>query len=515
MANIADFIEQSGGGSGFVYKTVNNLYYYDGTDFLETGVDATFIATTGSGTNMMNISSVTSGVVNLGMTVTGGTLTGAQIVGFDTFDGTSGIVILSIAQTWVNPTNITATTAYPDQTVRGIVYLDGTYYVMTPDALIYGSAINDPTNWSSLNVISAQSEPDPGVCLARQLNLIVAFGTYSTEFFYNAANPTGSPLLPYTSAFLEIGCATAGSVINAENSLIFMSVGRQKGRSISLLEGTTPKVLSTPYIDRLLNADSLANVTSYYIKVKGHGFYILTLPASDLTLVYDFTSAKWSKWTQLLLYPFVDKVATGMTWQDGLVTASYPNHEASDGDVVEITTALPAGYNGQYVVNVLDDDTLTYAVATNPGTYISGGVVQPYEESLFNMASYTNTPSFDLVQDSTTGIIYSVSTETYQDNECPIRYSIRTENLDGGTNFTKFYSRLEVIGDKVEGTLYSRHTDDDYRTYSKYRPMNLSNKRSQIYRLGSARRRAFEFINYDNVPIRLNNMEFSVEKGYT
>lgn len=513
---IVDFIEQSSQGAGFVYKTTTNLFYYNGVDFLPAGINAEFIASTGTGTNVMTIDSVTTGVVGIGQYLTGGTLTGAFIESFGTFDGTSGTVLLSQVQTWADPTTITATTSYPSETVRGIVYLDGTYYVMTPDAFIYGSEINDPTSWSALNVISAQSEPDQGICLARQLNLIVAFGTYSTEFFYNAGNPPpGSPLLPYTSAFLEIGCAVAGSVINAENSIIFMSVGRQKGRSISLLEGTVPKTLSTPYIDRILNADDLVNVTAYYIKVQGHGFYILTLPTTNITLVYDFTAMKWSKWTQLRLNiaESTSPLASNMSWNNGIVTATFDAHGFYDGQVVVISEVFPSGYNGEYVINVIDDNTFTYALADDPGTYVSDGLANGYEEFAFNMASYINTPSFDLVQDSTTGVVYSVSTGIYQDNDAPIKYGIRTENLDGGDNFLKFYSRIELIGDKVEGTVYCRHSDDDYRTWSTYRPINLSNQRSQLYRLGRSRRRAFDFINYDNVPIRLNNLEISVEKG--
>jgi hypothetical protein len=514
MINL-DFIETSSIGAGFVFKTPDELFYFDGTNFLPAGVNASFTATTGSGTPIMNISAVLSGRVGIGQALSGGTLTGTLISSFNTFDGTSGTVNLATSQVWANPTTITATTSYPTTTVRGIVYLDGTYYVMTPDGAIHGSNINDPTAWDPLNVIQSQSEPDGGVCLARQLNLIVAFGTYSTEFFYDAANPTGSPLLPYTSAFLEVGCATAGSVINAENSIIFMSVGRQKGREISILEGTVPKILSTPYINRLLNADNLKNVTSYFIKVQGHGFYILSLPSSDLTLVYDMSTGKWAKWTQLSIESNANGAAGSATWANGKVTMGCTGHTISDGDYVTVSGYTPSGYNGNFVVNVEDNNTISYAIATTLTSSTVTGTIKKFEESYFNMSSYARTPSFDLVQDSTTGVIYSVSTETYQDDLIPIKYGIRTSNIDGGTNQLKFYSRLELIGDKVSGTGYLKFSDNDYQTWSKYRPVDLSKQRSQLYRLGSSRRRAYEIINYDNQPIRLNNIELSVEKGYT
>jgi len=515
MANLIDFIEQSSQGAGFVYKNSKGIYYFDGTSFKSAGEDAEFIVAPVTGSPILNITSVTSGTVGVGQALSGGSLTPTTIIGFQTFNGTSGTVVVATPQTLASSTTVTAISSYPDKTVKGVVYLDGTYYVMTPSGSIHGSNINDPTAWDSLNVIQSQSEPDTAVCLARQLNLVVSFGAYSTEFFYNAANATGSPLLPYTSAFLEVGCASANSVINAENSIIFMSVGRQKGREIAILEGTAPRVISTPYVNRLLNADNLQNVSSYFIKVQGHGFYILNLPSSDLTLVYDTVSSQWASWTALTKTNQTNIVATTMSWSNGTVTATFPSHNIVDGDFVEITGVTPSGYNGEYVCNKLDDNRITYTLATNPGTYTTGGIAKKYNESAFSMSSYTKSASFDLVQDSTTGVIYSVSTGAFKDGTAPIKYGIRTSKIDGETNHIKFYSRLELLGDTEDATAYLRFTDDDYINWSKYRPIDLSSSRPQLYSLGASRRRAYEIINYDDKPIRLTNLEITADKGFT
>lgn len=510
MSSPYDFIEQSGDGSGFIYKNESAAFVYS---------TATFIATTGTGTSVMNISSVTSGAVVVGMTVTGGTLSGtSSIISFGTFDGTSGTVNLSSSDTWANPTTVSSSgfieitdPDYPAETVRGIVYLDGTYYVLTPTARIYGSEINDPFSWSALNVISVLAEPDLGIALFRQLNLIVAFGEYSTEFFYNAANPTGSPLLPYSSAFLEIGCANANSIAQAENTLYFMGKAKQKGRSIYLLEGTNPKAISNAFVDRILNDDDLLQVSSYFIKISGHGFYILSLPSTGITLVYDATTGEWGKWTQLkesnILLP------TSLTWSNGIVTVVKASHGRVDGDYITISGASPSGYNGSYVISYVDEDTFTYELESNPGTYTSGASIMCYVEDFFQMASYVKAGNLDLVQDSTTGTVYSVDTGTFQDNSLPIRYAIRTVKIDGGTNKEKYFSKFELVGDKVDATAHVRYTNDDYQSYSKYRPVDLSAQRSQLYRNGRARRRAYEIINYDNKPIRLEAMEITLTEG--
>ena len=238
----------------------------------------------------MTISSVTSGTVYVGMTLTGGTLSGtATILSFGTFNGTSGTVNLSIVQTFANPTTVTGSYSvanYPAITVKGIVYLDGTYYVMDPNGSIYGSAINNPISWSALNVIQSNAEPDGGVALFRQLNLIVSFQSFSTEFFYDAANAVGSPLLPYTSAFIEVGCAAGNSVAQTDNTLFFMGVTKQKGRAIYRLDGTKSHMVSNPFIDRLLNADDLSSVSAFCVRISGHIFYVLYLGNTQQTLVY-------------------------------------------------------------------------------------------------------------------------------------------------------------------------------------------------------------------------------------
>ncbi len=186
---------------------------------------------------------------------------------------------------------------YPATTVPGIVYMDGYFFVMTPDAKIYNSNLEDPTNWNPLNFLTAEIEPDGGVFLAKHLNYIVAFGQWTTEFFFDNANPVGSPLASYSSAFLKLGCASAGSVATTDSTIVWMSQTQEKGREIHMLNGFQPVKISNQFVDRILNADDLATVYSFAFKVNGHYFYAITLKSSNITLVYDFYTQHWHQWT--------------------------------------------------------------------------------------------------------------------------------------------------------------------------------------------------------------------------
>lgn len=194
----------------------------------------------------------------------------------------------------------TLDTDYPATTVGGIEYLNGATYVMQPGGQIWGSAVNsvtDPADWNPLDFIAAQIEPDNGVCLAKQLVYLIALGEWSTEVFFDAGNPEGSPLGNVQGSKISYGCANADSVQQIDDQLFWISSTRSAGVQVSTLKALTHQVISTKAIDRLLQGADLSIVYSWQLKVNGHSFYILTIKNSNLTLVYDLVENEWHQWT--------------------------------------------------------------------------------------------------------------------------------------------------------------------------------------------------------------------------
>lgn len=199
---------------------------------------------------------------------------------------------------------------FPLITVKGIVYLNGATYVMDPTGQIWGSAINSvsvPGDWSAVNFIAAQGEPDNGVALAKQLVYVVAFGQWSTEFFFDAGNATGSPLGRVDGSKISYGCATADSVQQIDDRLFFLSSTRSAGVQCSMLDRLNHQVISTDFIDRLIQSSNLTDVASFQLKIDGHNFYMITLRDVNLTMVYDITENQWHFWTDSNsnYFPFV------------------------------------------------------------------------------------------------------------------------------------------------------------------------------------------------------------------
>lgn len=401
---------------------------------------------------------------------------------------------------------------YPTTTVSGLVYLDGTFYVATSNGKIWGSAIEDPTTWSALNYTSAEIEPDGLVAIEKSLNYLVAFGQWTTEFFYDAGNPTGSPLSSVPNAFFTVGCASGTSVVRMENEVVWMSQTIQRGRQIMSLSGFTPSIISTPEVDRILNSDDLATVYAFSIKISGSVFYVITLKTSAKTLVYDFSTKQWHFWTSMTAQ--AAKSVTTITSSNAVATVTQTAHGYADGDLITISGASPAAYNGSFNITYVDANTYTYPVPLGTASPATGTITaMGYTESYFNAVAYSFCLGGDIIQGESDGKLYKMNPSYYDDNGTYINTKIKTVRIDGGESKRKFVSKAEIIGDKVSATGLLRYTDDDYVTYSVYRPIDMNAKRSMLLRGGHTRRRAYEFRCTASVPLRIESLELDVEPG--
>ena len=182
--------------------------------------------------------------------------------------------------------------------VDGAIYLDGYTVIATKLGQIFNSDSEDPRLWNPLNTIAIESDPDYVIAIVKHFNFIVAFGEWSTEFFYNAANAEGSPFLRQDSYKNEIGCADGNSVVQFQQSVLYVGKSKTHGKSVyRLLDGFSPASVSTQYIEKYLNADINTDIQSFCFRIAGHTLYVMTLPNLDKTFVYDVDQNIWYEWT--------------------------------------------------------------------------------------------------------------------------------------------------------------------------------------------------------------------------
>lgn len=504
----------------------NGIYTTTATGFGSGYTTATVTITDSTGSGAILTPVITSGtiqsytVVNPGKNYTSPTLT-------VTGDGTGATVTATLQPS-----------GYPTVTVPGVVYLDGYIFVLDATGKMWNCNLNAPLIWNPLGYITASSAPDIGVRIARYANYVVSFCQNSLLFLYDAGNASpASPLAPILSAVSNVGCACADSVVETENTVYWIGRTKQRGRSVYVFNGLVPTQISNQYIDRILNNDPLTNVYSYFLKIDGHALYVLTLISSNITLVYDSVSQKWSRWSTSALGSVV-LVPTAVTVAGNTVTFTIPNHGLENPSIVNIGGSITARYTGAYLVTIIDANTVSYTVTSsivgginsdtinsftiNTDTIVQPGVdvpdatsftVTPYVNNYFAPVFYSEVASQDLLLDLTSASLYNITEDITDDNGSFIYNSMTTETMDFGSNHRKFCGKLEIIGDKISDTAYVGYSDNDFQSFGNFRPVALAPYRSQLYKLSQFRRRAFQVVYIGAFNMRFSALELEIDDG--
>jgi len=203
--------------------------------------------------------------------------------------------------------NVTDANYLSAQVGFGMAYLDGVYYAMRLDGQVIGSAINDPTTWPALDFAQADVTYGEGVAVSRHLNYVLAFYQKGLQVYWDAnaaPNTQGIALLPVLSASFRVGCFHPATITELGDSCFFVSINEQFGRQVQMLVGLQLQVISTPYIEKILENLTLQqigdNTWSFGITIVGHQFYVLTLSQLNLTLIYDVQLSLWNTWSSVV-----------------------------------------------------------------------------------------------------------------------------------------------------------------------------------------------------------------------
>ena len=178
------------------------------------------------------------------------------------------------------------------------VSLDGYVFIIKSGTdEIWNSDVDAPTAWTANSFLSAEMYPDNLVALSRHLNYIIAFGTFSTELFYDNENASGSPLRRTDSGATKVGLAARDSVAQADKRTLFVGQSNIGEPSVWMFDGLTPAPVSTEFIDKILvtEGSNLTNAVAWICRHKGHTLYILNLNAR--TLAYDLDEKVWTDWS--------------------------------------------------------------------------------------------------------------------------------------------------------------------------------------------------------------------------
>ena len=174
-----------------------------------------------------------------------------------------------------------------------VVFIDSYFLCVTDDKKFIISAPNDGTSWDALDFGSAESSPDGVVFPVVLRNQLYICGERTIEGF---SNTTAGADFPFTrnGLFVDKGVSAPLSVINSNNSFLFIGAGQDEGPAVWLMQGNYPEKVSTDAVDVVLGAltdEELSVVHAWAYGADGHYFVGFSLPTTSL--VYDLAAGRW------------------------------------------------------------------------------------------------------------------------------------------------------------------------------------------------------------------------------
>jgi len=375
-------------------------------------------------------------------------------------------------------TEITDVDFPPNQTpaIRlafGSVVLDGYVFVLGENGTIYNSDLEAAGSWNPLNFINAERKTDGGSYIGSHHDHVVALGARTTEFFYNQANTTGSPLGRRQDVSYNIGCSAGESVWDIGDRLFFVGTNESGSLGVYTLEKFQIRKISTSTIDSFLTQAIVKDgyeVIGSGLAAQGHMFYTLTLHTTpgdispEITLVFDDASGLWGDWKTGLggisKFPLVD-----WTVRRGIIPR-YGEGILANGDLVTIND----DFNPQ--------DTLLASSYVDTG-FVDAGYVEEAGES-----------------------------------GTAVTLKIRLGHFDGGTDNKKFPSELRPVCNRTvtPQNLIIRWANGNNNEFNIGRSIDMSHF-NRLRRLGSFRRRNHEVEYSGTEVIRIRRLEGKARVG--
>jgi len=389
-------------------------------------------------------------------------------------ENNEGWTISSAASTTL--VEITAAAFPPKQTptlqlAKGGVSLNGTLYVGATNGEIWNSAVQDPTSWNILHFTSAEISPDDLVMLDKHADHVAAYGTKSLEFFYDNANPTGSPLNVRSDISHNIGTIDHDTTWSDGKNVYFVSLNPSGDFNVMQMNGFQVGKVSNDDVDTFITSavivDNLKMVGSGFT-AGGRAFYCLTVyyESSDVvtpltTLVFDASAPAWSFWE--LAYTDVDRFPV-IGWTRSTSTRAGDGM-LSNGDIVTVGDDKNPQDSTEAQVYVLAD-------------YVDPGYI-----------SDTSSSGDNIEMEIVTG-----------QNDFGMRTYKHMDNLRIATTPTPSSQNITV-----------QHSDEGNDNYNTGRTIDLSNENNKLTRLGRFRTRNFKLTYSGDEQCEIEGIECDVD----
>lgn len=179
--------------------------------------------------------------------------------------------------------------------VRRATYQDG-FFLVAGDGtgkFYINERPNDGAQWSGLDFASAEGSPDNTIGIISDHREVWLFGELSAEVWVNTGN-ADFPFQRAGNVFIEHGCAAAGTVAKADNTVFWLGADDKGAGIVWRADGYTPVRISTHALEKALaDYSTIADAFAFTYQQEGHIFYVLTFPTAGVTWCYDAATQLW------------------------------------------------------------------------------------------------------------------------------------------------------------------------------------------------------------------------------
>lgn len=177
-------------------------------------------------------------------------------------------------------------------TPERVVFIDSFFVVTTSAKKIIKSFANDGLTWSALDFASAEADPDAIVAPIVVSNKLMITGTETIEGFDNLG--LGGFPFQRNGLFVQKGVFAANTLVNVNDSFMFIGGGVDESPAIWTLSGAIPQKVSTTAIDAKLQTFSESEIQqAFAISYAQAGAYFVEFSLPDVTFTYDIITQLW------------------------------------------------------------------------------------------------------------------------------------------------------------------------------------------------------------------------------
>lgn len=178
-----------------------------------------------------------------------------------------------------------------------VKYSDGYFIVIFTNSNKFQiSGILDGKTWPGIQVNGVSVFPENIVSIEVSHRELWVIGGQHAQPYQNTGTDEVFDVIP--GALIETGGAATFGVDLLDNTVFWISQDIRGARQAWRANGYTPSRISTHAVEAALSsysADQISNLVSYSYQDAGHLFWVLYVPGTDCTWVYDVAQSLWHK----------------------------------------------------------------------------------------------------------------------------------------------------------------------------------------------------------------------------